>query len=200
MPYTLPPLPYEANALEPHIDVQTMQIHHDKHHQAYIDKLNAALVGHDDLIAMSIEDLLRNFVIVPQDIQAAIKNHGGGHSNHSIFWTLLTPKKQDPTPTLKEKIVKAFGTWEDFVSKFNLAATSQFGSGWAWLIKKNDGTLEVKGYPNQDSPYMENATPILGIDIWEHAYYLKYQNRRPEYITAFWNVINWSEVEKRLGM
>lgn len=199
MAYTLPPLSFDPAALEPHIDAQTMQIHHDKHHQTYVDKLNAALVGHEDLAALSVEDLLKSFSTVPQDIQTAVKNHGGGHSNHSIFWTILSPEKQEPGDTFKSTIVNTFGTWDDFMAKFNTAATNQFGSGWAWLIKNASGSLEIKGYPNQDSPYMEGATPILGIDVWEHAYYLKYQNRRPEYITAFWNVINWKEVEKRLA-
>ncbi len=200
MPYTLPALPYDFAALEPHIDAETMQIHHDKHHQAYIDKLNAALVGHDDLSAKSVEDLLKGFATVPEDIKTAVKNHGGGHSNHSIFWTLLSGTKQEPSETVKAEVVKAFGTWEAFTEKFNAAATGQFGSGWAWLIKDSTGKLEVKGYPNQDSPYMEGATPLLGVDVWEHAYYLKYQNRRPDYVTAFWNVINWAEVEKRWSM
>src|SRR5258708_6574126 len=147
MPYTLPPLPFAPDALEPHIDAQTMQIHHDKHHQAYIDKLNTALVGHDDLAAMSVDDLLKNFAKVPEDIKTAVKNHGGGHNNHSIFWTLLSPTKQDPSEGLKSEILKAFGTWDEFVTKFNTAATNQFGSGWAWLTKDKDGKLEIKGYP-----------------------------------------------------
>lgn len=200
MPYTLPALPFEFSALEPHIDAQTMQIHHDKHHQTYVDKLNAALVGHDDLAAQSVDELLRNISNVPEDIKTAVKNHGGGHSNHTIFWSLLSPNKEEPTETVKSEIVSAFETWENFVEKFNTAATNQFGSGWAWLIKNSSGKLEIKGYPNQDSPYMEGATPLLGIDVWEHAYYLKYQNRRPEYISAFWNVINWTEVQKRWNM
>lgn len=200
MAYTLPALPFEISALEPHIDAMTMQIHHDKHHQAYIDKLNAALVGHDELSALPVEELLKKFASVPEDIKIAVKNHGGGHSNHSIFWTLLSPEKQTPSDTLKTTIEKTFGTWDTFIEKFTAAATGQFGSGWAWLIKNSAGALEVKAYPNQDSPYMEGATPIFGIDVWEHAYYLKYQNRRPEYITAFLKVANWKEVERRLTL
>ncbi len=200
MTYTLPPLPYDVGALEPTIDAQTMQIHHDKHHQAYIDKLNTALQGHDQLAAKPIEQLLKEFASVPEEIKTAVRNHGGGHSNHSIFWTLLSPKKQEPSEKVKGEIVKIFGSFENFVEKFNTAAANQFGSGWAWLIKNNAKKLEVKGYPNQDSPYMEGATPILGIDVWEHAYYLKYQNRRPEYVSAFWSIINWSEVEKRFSL
>ena len=197
--HTLPALPYDFAALEPHIDAQTMQIHHDKHHQTYVDKLNAALTGKADLEAMTLEQLLSGWSTLPADVQTAVKNHGGGHSNHSIFWTLLSPTAQTPSDTLKSAIIAAFGTWEAFVEKFNAAATAHFGSGWAWLIKTKDGKLEIKSYVNQDSPLMEGATPLLGIDIWEHAYYLKYQNRRPEYITAFWNIINWQEVEKRLN-
>lgn len=200
MPFSLPSLPYDFSALEPHIDAQTMQLHHDKHHQTYVDKLNAALATHPESVYASVEELLKSFINLPEDIKTAVKNHGGGHSNHSIFWTLLSPTKQEPSEALKAQIVTAFGSWDAFVEKFNTAATNQFGSGWAWLIKTKEGKLEVKSYPNQDSPYMEWATPILGIDVWEHAYYLKYQNRRPEYISAFWNVINWTEVEARLSL
>lgn len=197
--HTLPALPYDYAALEPHIDAQTMQLHHDKHHQTYVDKLNVALTGKPELEAMSLEQLLTGWSTLPADVQTAVKNHGGGHSNHSIFWTLLSPTAQTPSESLKAAITAAFGTWEAFVEKFNAAATAHFGSGWAWLVKTKEGKLEIKSYPNQDSPYMEGATPLLGIDVWEHAYYLKYQNRRPEYITAFWNIINWQEVEKRLS-
>lgn len=200
MPFSLPSLPYEYSALEPHIDEATMKLHHDKHHQTYVDKLNAALATHSELSFESVEEMLKNIINMPDDIKTAVKNHGGGHSNHSIFWTILSPQKQEPSATLKGEIEKAFGTWDAFVEKFNLAATNQFGSGWAWLIRNKDGMLEVKSYSNQDSPYMEWSTPLLGIDVWEHAYYLKYQNRRPEYISAFWNLINWAEVEKRWNM
>lgn len=200
MTFSLPSLPYDYSALDTYIDEATMKLHHDKHHQTYVDKLNAALATHPELNFESVEELLKNIINTPDDIKTAVKNHGGGHSNHSIFWTILSPQKQEPSQALKSEIEKTFGTWDAFVQEFNTAATNQFGSGWAWLIKNKDGVLEVKSYPNQDSPYMEWATPLLGIDVWEHAYYLKYQNRRPEYITAFWNIINWAEVEKRWNM
>lgn len=199
MSYLLPALPFPPQSLEPHIDTLTMKIHHDKHHQAYVDKLNAALENHVDLSLLTIENLLKQTASLPQDIKIAVRNHGGGHSNHSIFWTLLTPEKLTPSDTLKALIEKAFGTWDSFIEKFTATATGHFGSGWAWLTKSSTGALEIKGYPNQDSPYMDGLTPIFGIDVWEHAYYLKYQNRRPEYITAFFNVVNWKEVEKRLS-
>lgn len=200
MAFTLPPLPYDFAALEPHIDAQTMQLHHDKHHQTYVDKLNAAIAGKAEWEAMNVEDILKKINDVPEDIRPAVKNHGGGHSNHSIFWQLLSPTKQEPSETVKAEVTKAFGSWDAFVEKFNTAATNHFGSGWAWLVKTSAGQLEVKSYPNQDSPYMEGSVPLLGIDVWEHAYYLKYQNKRPDYITAFWNIINWVEVEKRWSM
>jgi superoxide dismutase, Fe-Mn family len=199
MAYTLPALPYAYNALEPFIDEATMHLHHEKHHQTYVDKLNAAIAGKAELETKSVEQLLKDIATVPDEIKTAVKNHGGGHSNHSIFWTILSPTKQDPSEKMKDALTTAFGSFEAFQEKFNTAATNQFGSGWAWLIKNAAGTLEVKSYPNQDSPYMEGATPLLGIDVWEHAYYLKYQNRRPEYITAFWNIVNWTEVEKRMS-
>ncbi len=200
MNFTLPALPYDFAALEPHIDAQTMQLHHDKHHQTYVDKLNAAVATHAEVNFSSVEELLKNISQVPEDIRTAVRNHGGGHSNHSIFWLLLSPQKQEATKTVKGEIEKSFGSFDAFVEKFNTAATNHFGSGWAWLVKTADGKLEVKSYANQDSPYMDNATPLLGIDVWEHAYYLKYQNKRPDYIQAFWNVINWQEVEKRWSM
>ncbi|MEP7167024.1 MAG: superoxide dismutase [Candidatus Woesebacteria bacterium] len=200
MQFSLPPLPFDYAALEPHIDTQTMQLHHDKHHQTYVDKLNTALAIHPELTVTTIEALLGTIETVPEDIRPMVRNHGGGHSNHSIFWTLLSPTKQEPTATVKAEIEKAFTSWQSFVEKFNLAATAQFGSGWTWLVKTKEGKLEIKSYPNQDSPYMEGALPLFGIDIWEHAYYLKYQNKRPEYIAAFWNIINWAEVEKRWNM
>jgi superoxide dismutase, Fe-Mn family len=199
MAFTLPALPYAYEALEPHIDKETMMIHHDKHHQAYIDKLNAAITGKTDLESKSVEDLLKNIQSVPEDIRTAVRNHGGGHSNHSIFWTLLAPG-QSASEMVTGEITKAFGSMDAFKEKFNAAAVGQFGSGWAWLIKNAAGQLEVKGYANQDSPYMDGATPIVGIDVWEHAYYLKYQNKRPDYVSAFWNVVNWQEVEKRWSM
>ncbi len=200
MQFSLPPLPFDYAALEPHIDAETMKLHHDKHHQTYVDKLNTALAVHPEFPVTSIETLLQAIETVPEDIRPMVRNHGGGHSNHSIFWTLLSPTKSEPSETFKAQVEKSFTSWQSFVEKFNLAATNQFGSGWAWLVKTKDGKLEVKSYPNQDSPYMDGSVPLLGIDVWEHAYYLKYQNRRPEYITAFWNIINWAEVEKRLSM
>ncbi len=197
MSYTLPALPFAYNALEPYIDEQTMKLHHDKHHQAYVDKLNAAIAGNKELEAMSVDELLKNFDVIPEQLKTAVRNHGGGHSNHSIFWTLLSPEKQTPSDSFKKNISKSFGSWDEFINQFNTAATSFFGSGWVWLTKSGMGKVEIKGYPNQDSPYLEGAVPVLCIDLWEHAYYLKYQNRRPEYISAFWNIINWKEVEKR---
>lgn len=192
-------LPYDYAALEPAIDKETMMLHHDKHHQTYVDKLNAALASHPEISYESVDELLTNFATVPEDIKSAVRNHGGGHSNHSIFWNILAPAGQTPSNELKTTIGAAFESFEKFQELFNAAATAHFGSGWTWLIKNKEGKLEIKSYPNQDSPYMDGATPIFGIDVWEHAYYLKYQNRRPEYITAFWTVINWTEVEKRLN-
>jgi Fe-Mn family superoxide dismutase len=199
MQFSLPALPYSYDSLEPFIDTQTMQLHHDKHHQTYVDKLNAALTLHPEVSYPTIDALLANIDKVPEDIRTMVKNHGGGHSNHTIFWNLMSGEKHEPSDLLKDKITSAFGEWEKFKELFITGATTHFGSGWCWLVNGSDGKLAVKSYPNQDSPLMEGATPVLGLDVWEHAYYLKYQNRRPEYITAFWNIINWSEVEKRLG-
>jgi Fe-Mn family superoxide dismutase len=200
MPFELPPLPYEYNALEPHIDEQTMRIHHDKHHQAYITKANAALEGHADLASKSIEDLLRGLGDLPDAIRGAIRNNGGGHSNHSIFWTIMKPGGGGaPSGELAAAIDSTFGGFDAFKEKFSAAGAGQFGSGWAWLSREKSGQLHLAGYPNQDSPYLEGRTPLLGLDVWEHAYYLKYQNRRPDYITAWWNVINWDEVAKRFA-
>lgn len=196
--HTLPPLPYDYTALEPHFDEQTMRLHHTKHHQTYIDKLNAALEKQPALAALPVEELLRKFAEVPEEIKTAVKNHGGGHANHSLFWTILSPQGGgDPTGAVASAIEAAFGSLTAFKEAFNQAATGQFGSGWAWLVLGTDGKLVVKALPNQDSPLMSGETPILGLDVWEHAYYLKYQNRRPEYIQAFWNVVNWSEVARR---
>jgi Fe-Mn family superoxide dismutase len=200
MPFELPPLPYDYNALEPHIDEQTMRIHHDKHHQAYITKANAALEGHADLASKSIEDLLRGLGDLPDAIRGAIRNNGGGHSNHSIFWTIMKPGGGGaPSGELAAAIDSTFGGFDAFKEKFSAAGAGQFGSGWAWLSREKSGQLHLAGYPNQDSPYLEGRTPLLGLDVWEHAYYLKYQNRRPDYITAWWNVINWDEVAKRFA-
>ncbi len=201
MAYTLPPLPYPTNALEPHIDAKTMEIHHDKHHQAYVDNLNKALDG-KGVKEQSIEDLCRNIESIPADIRAAVRNNGGGHANHSMFWTLMSAKGGGkPSGDLAKAIDSELGGFDKFKEDFAKAATTRFGSGWAWLGVK-DGKLVVCSTPNQDNPYMKGlvdcvCTPILGLDVWEHAYYLKYQNRRPEYIAAFWNVIDWKAVENR---
>ena len=195
--YTLPELPYDYSALEPHIDAKTMEIHHTKHHQTYIDKLNAALEGHDDLSNQSVDDLLRNFSQVPSDIQGPVRNHGGGHSNHSLFWTILGPNGGgEPTGELASAIESDLGSFKELQEKFNATAIARFGSGWAWLVV-DGGKLSVIDTLNQDSPLIDGKTPILGLDVWEHAYYLKYQNCRPEYVEAFWNVVNWDEVATR---
>lgn len=196
--YTLPELPYAYDALEPYIDAQTMTIHHTKHHQTYVDKLNQALEGHDDLSSQPVEELLLNlFVKVPEDIQMAVRNHGGGHANHSAFWTLLQPGGGGkPSGAVAAAIDESFGSFSDFREKFSTTAAGHFGSGWAWLVTAG-GKLALLSLPNQDSPLMTEMTPVLGLDVWEHAYYLKYQNRRPEYIEAFWNVVNWEEVNRR---
>lgn len=196
--HTLPALPYEYSALEPTIDAKTMEIHHTKHHQAYIDKLNAALQGHEDLEAQSVEDLLRGFESLPEAVKMAVRNHGGGHANHSLFWTILTPEKHNgPENALAEAIDTTFGSFVDFKKEFETTATGQFGSGWGWLVVNASGELELLALPNQDSPLMQGKTPILGVDVWEHAYYLKYQNKRPDYLAAIWDVINWDEVARR---
>ena len=197
MAHTLPDLPYAHNALEPHIDEQTMQIHHGKHHQAYITNLNTALEGLDDLAALSIEDLLRNIDRVPEDKRQAVINNGGGHANHSLFWTTMSPNGGAPTPEVVAAIESAFGSHNAAKEAFETAATTRFGSGWAWLVVDETGSLQIYSTANQDSPIMQGHTPILGLDVWEHAYYLKYQNLRPAYIEAWANVINWEEVARR---
>lgn len=197
--FTLPQLPYAYNALEPYIDEQTMTLHHTKHHQTYVDKLNEALKGRDDLLIKSIEDLLRSFNSLPDNLKNPLKNHGGGHSNHSLFWAIMAPKSEkQPEGKLLDALNSTFSDFSKFKEAFTKAAAGRFGSGWAWLIVSNS-KLEIIDTPNQDSPLMENKTPILGLDVWEHAYYLKYQNRRPEYVEAWWNVVNWSEVEKNFN-
>ena len=197
--YTLPELPYAYDALEPHIDAQTMEIHHTKHHQTYVDKLNAALEGHDDLSDQSVEDLMRNFDKVPEDIKGPVRNHGGGHANHSLWWTILSGDGGgDPSGDVATAINEAFGDFNAFKEKFNAAAANHFGSGWAWVVV-DGGKLAVISLPNQNSPLAEGKEPILGLDVWEHAYYLNYQNRRPDYITAWWNLVNWDEVNRRLA-
>jgi Fe-Mn family superoxide dismutase len=198
--HTLPKLPYDFAALEPHIDAQTMQIHHGKHHQAYITNLNTALAKHPELLDKSIEELLRGINSVPEDIRTAVRNHGGGHHNHSLFWTIMAPAGKggggEPSGALADALSRSFGDFAKFKELFSSTATAQFGSGWAWLTVAN-GKLEISGRPNQDSPLMDNKVPVLGLDVWEHAYYLKYQNRRPEYVSAWWNVVNWQEVARR---
>lgn len=197
MAYTLPELPYAHNALEPYIDEQTMQIHHGKHHNAYVTNVNKALEGHEALAAKSVEDLLRGINEVPEGIRTAVRNNGGGHANHSLFWSIMAPNAGgEPTGALADAIKATFGSFDEFKTKFAAAAGTRFGSGWAWLNVTADGSLEVTSSANQDSPYMDNKTPILGLDVWEHAYYLKYQNKRPDYVGAFWNVVNWDAVSK----
>ncbi len=196
MTFELPQLPYAYDALEPHFDKETMNIHHTKHHNAYITNLNNALKDHADLQGKSLEELISNLNALPESIQAAVRNNGGGHANHSFFWTLLSPNGGGtPTGALLDAITAKFGSFDTFKEKFAQAGATRFGSGWAWLIVSN-GELEVTSTPNQDTPVMEGKTPILGLDVWEHAYYLHYQNRRPDYINAFWNVVNWDEVSK----
>ncbi|HEY8394469.1 MAG TPA: superoxide dismutase [Thermaerobacter sp.] len=198
MPYELPPLPYDYNALEPHIDEQTMRIHHDRHHATYVNNLNAALEKYPEWQNKPIEDLLRQIEQVPADIRTAVRNNGGGHANHTLFWQIMGPNGGgQPSGALADAINQKFGSFEQFKEQFTKAAVTHFGSGWAWLVVDENGDLQVYSLPNQDSPYMKNHTPILGIDVWEHAYYLKYQNKRPDYVAAWWNVVNWAEVGKR---
>ncbi len=197
MAYKLPELPYAYDALEPHIDKETMNIHHTKHHNTYVTNLNAAVEGKADLENKSIEELISNLDAVPEDIRTAVRNNGGGHANHSLFWTILCPNGGGaPTGELADAIASKFGSFDQFKEEFANAAKTRFGSGWAWLVV-NNGELEVTSTPNQDSPLMEGKAPILGLDVWEHAYYLNYQNRRPDYISAFFNVVKWDEVAKR---
>lgn len=196
MAFELPQLPYAYDALEPHIDKETMNIHHTKHHNTYVTNLNKAVEG-TEFANKPVEELISDLEAVPENIRTAVRNNGGGHANHSLFWQILSPNGGgEPTGELADAINTKFGSFEAFKEEFNKAAIGRFGSGWAWLVV-NNGELEVTSTPNQDSPLMEGKTPILGIDVWEHAYYLKYQNRRPEYVAAFWNVINWDEVAKR---
>lgn len=197
MAHQLPPLPYGLDALEPHMDAKTMEIHHDKHHAAYVNNLNKALESHPNLAGKPIEILLREISAVPEDIRTAVRNNGGGHANHSLFWTLLSGKGGGkPGGELAAAIDAAFGSFDAFKEKFAGAGATRFGSGWAWLVVGSNGQLHVYSTANQDSPYMEGHTPVLGLDVWEHAYYLKYQNRRPDYIAAFWNVVNWEQAGK----
>ena len=200
MAFETPALPYGYDALEPHIDEQTMRIHHDKHHVAYTTKLNAALEGHPDLQGKSIEEILADVTSLPDSIRGAVRNNGGGHLNHSIFWqNMAAGAGGAPTGPLSDAINSAFGGFDAFKEKFAAAAATRFGSGWAWLCKDSSGKVLIKSFPNQDSPVSEGLTPLLGLDVWEHAYYLKYQNRRPDYVTAFWNVVNWANVTERFA-
>jgi superoxide dismutase, Fe-Mn family len=195
--FTLPDLPYDFAALEPHIDEQTMRIHHGKHHATYVSNVNAALEKHPDLEFESVEELLRNIDRVPEDIKTAVRNNGGGHANHSLFWQIMAPNGGgDPSGAVADAIQNAFGGFAEFKEKFANAGKGRFGSGWAWLVIA-DGGVQVTDTANQNSPLMKGQTPILGLDVWEHAYYLKYQNRRPDYIEAWWNVVNWQEVNRR---
>ena len=197
MPQTLPDLPYDYNALEPHIDEQTMRIHHDKHHQTYVDKLNDAIKG-TEWEDKPVEEILKNFSSIPDDKKGAVKSHAGGHCNHSIFWTIMGPGGGGaPSGRIGDAINSTFGSYDAFKEQLTKAAVGQFGSGWGWLIADSSGKLSIKGYPNQDSPYMDGMTPILGVDVWEHAYYLKYQNKRPDYVAAWFNTINWKAVAER---
>jgi superoxide dismutase, Fe-Mn family len=198
MAQSLPPLPYAADALEPHIDKQTMEIHHGKHHNAYVTNLNAALEKHPELQSKSVDDLLKNINTVPEDIRTAVRNNGGGHANHTMFWQIMGPNGGGaPTGAIADAINAAFGGFDKFKEEVKKAAVGRFGSGWAWVID-NGGKLVVESSANQDSPLMEGKKVVFGVDVWEHAYYLKYQNRRPDYVDAWWNVINWAEVNKRL--
>jgi Fe-Mn family superoxide dismutase len=198
MPYEVPPLPYAADALEPHIDAQTMTIHHDKHHQAYVDKVNAALEG-TEFADRPIEDVLRDLDAVPEDKRGAVRNNGGGHYNHTLFWESMGPDGGgEPDGDLAAAIDAAFGSFSDFQAKVKETAVNQFGSGWSWLVHDGSG-LAVVGTANQDNPISQGSTPLLGVDVWEHAYYLKYQNRRPDYVDAWWNTVNWATVSQRFG-
>ena len=200
MSFTLPPLPYAPDALEPHIDKLTMEIHHGKHHQAYVTNLNKALESAPALAGKSLEELLaNNCALVPENIRTAVRNNGGGHYNHSLFWTVMGPGAGGaPVGNVAQAIVGTFGSFDSFKEKFNAAGATRFGSGWAWLVKAG-GKIEIYSTPNQDGPVMEGKYPVLGLDVWEHAYYLKYQNRRPDYMAAWWNVVNWAAVETRFN-
>jgi len=199
MAQSLPPLPYPTDALEPHIDKQTMEIHHGKHHAAYVNNLNAALEKHPDLQSKSAEDLIRNLSAVPEEIRTAVRNNGGGHVNHTMFWQIMGPNAGGaPTGAIADALNSSFGSFDAFKEQFAKAGVGRFGSGWAWVIDTG-GKLAIESTPNQDSPLMDGKKPVFGLDVWEHAYYLKYQNRRPDYIGAWWNVVNWTEVNKRLS-
>ena len=199
MAFQVPPLPYDYSALEPYIDAQTMTLHHDKHHGAYVSNVNAALEKHPQLGSKSVEDLLRDINSVPEDIRATVRNNAGGHMNHSMFWQIMKPKGGGPpTGRIADEIKKVFGSFEEFQKQFNDTGAKRFGSGWVWLVRSKAGKLEIISSANQDNPIMDGHHAIMGNDVWEHAYYLKYQNRRPEYLAAWWNVVNWDEINKRL--
>ncbi len=194
--YKLPPLPYAYDALEPYIDARTMEIHYTKHHQTYIDNVNSALAEYPEYQNKPIVELLKDIAQLPRPIQTSVRNNGGGHYNHTLFWTYMTPATTEPKGKLKDEIVKRFRSFEAFKDQFNDAAKGRFGSGWAWLCLNPEGSLIIHSTPNQDSPILEGLTPLLGLDVWEHAYYLKYQNRRVDYIQAWWHVINWDKIEE----
>jgi Fe-Mn family superoxide dismutase len=197
MPFTLPSLPYAFGALEPHIDTQTMQIHHGKHHQTYVNNLNAAIEKAPELANKTIEELMRGIDAAPESVRSAVRNNGGGHWNHSMFWQIMGPNAGgEPSGKLADAIKTAFGGFDKFKEQWSAAGVARFGSGWVWLLN-DGGKLSINSTPNQDNPLMEGKTPVLGLDVWEHAYYLRYQNRRPDYISAWWNVVNWDEVSKR---
>ncbi|MDU5335255.1 superoxide dismutase [Enterococcus sp.] len=199
MAYTLPDLPYGYDALEPYIDVETMHLHHDKHHNTYVTNLNAAIEKYPELAEQSVEELVTNLNEVPEDIRTAVRNNGGGHANHSFFWKIMAPNAGgEPTGAIKDAINEAFGSFEKMKEEFKTAATGRFGSGWAWLVM-NNGKLEITSTANQDSPLTDGKTPIIGLDVWEHAYYLKYKNVRPDYIAAFWDVVNWDQANENLA-
>lgn len=201
MAFELSPLPYNYDALEPFIDAQTMQLHHDMHHQAYVNNLNAAVEKHSQLQSKSLEDLVRELDSIPDDVRTAVRNNGGGHVNHTMFWEIMGPNAGgEPTGAVGDAIRENFGDFETFKQRFNDAGTKQFGSGWVWLVRSSDGKLEIVSTPNQDSPMTQGHFPIMGNDVWEHAYYLKYQNRRAEYLKQWWNVVNWDEISKRFEM
>ena len=198
MAYELPPLPYDYSALEPYIDTQTMQLHHDKHHAAYVNNLNAALQNNSEFASLPIDELVRRLNDVPENIRTAVRNNGGGHANHSMFWKIMTPNGGgEPTGELSSAIQQAFGSFDAFKTALNDAGVKRFGSGWTWLALDRSGKLQVMSTANQDSPLTEGLYPVMGNDVWEHAYYLKYQNRRPEYLNAWWNVVNWNEIARR---
>jgi len=199
MTYTLPNLNYSYEALEPHIDSKTMEIHHSKHHQTYVNKLNEGLQNHPELLALEPKELLKKFHEIPDEIKNVVKNHGGGHVNHSLFWELMSPTPSEMSDNLRNTLTNSFGSVENFIDKFKAQALSLFGSGWTWLQLNSDGTLEVKNYANQENPYMYQARPVMGIDVWEHAYYLKNQNRRNEYIESWFHVLDWKKVEERIS-